>query len=187
MTASPARKMPVQKPGRSIQTYATPEIFIAAVKARFKVKEFAYDLAADADNSKGRHHFCEEEDSLSKDWTKLTGDLWLNPPFGHIDPWAEKCKLTHEANHLGHGSLRNYARIFFLTPASVGTNWFRDHVHAAMRIKDSKPRAIGVRVFFLNGRLCFDGKDPYPKDCMLTIFGVHGLGNGYEVWNWRKS
>ena len=34
----------------SFQAYATPPEFIAAVKRRFRVSEFAWDLAADAEN-----------------------------------------------------------------------------------------------------------------------------------------
>jgi phage N-6-adenine-methyltransferase len=161
------RVMPAQKPGRSIQNYATPDVFIAAVKRRFNVKEFYYDLAAEVETSKGRHSFCEEEDSLAQDWTKYTSkSLWLNPPFGQIEPWAKKCAAYAE-----------YARergglIYFLTPASIGANWFADHVWGK------------ARVFALQGRLSFDGKAPYPKDCMLSVFGLRW---GFEVWDWRKQ
>jgi phage N-6-adenine-methyltransferase len=161
------RKMPAQKPGRSIQTYGTPPEFIAAVKRRFGVREFYYDLAASSENSKGRYHFCEEENSLAQDWTKhKTRQLWLNPPFGNIQPWAQKCNMfaSVASNHGG--------RIFFLTPASIGANWFADHVWGPL-----------ARVIALQGRLSFDGIAPYPKDCMLSVFGAKPA---FEVWDWRK-
>jgi hypothetical protein len=56
-----ARKMPVQKPGRSIQNYGTSEVFLLAVRRRFVVYDFAYDLAAETENAKAEHFFCEEE------------------------------------------------------------------------------------------------------------------------------
>jgi phage N-6-adenine-methyltransferase len=160
------RKMPVQKPGRSKQDYATPDDFILAVKRRWGIKAFAYDLAADAENAKSRYFFCEEEDSLRQAWTKLKGDLWLNPPFANIAPWAAKCKESTRTPG---------RRIFFLTPASVGANWFAEHVwrHA--------------HVLALQGRLSFDGKDPYPKDCILSLYDAEDTrrGQNFEVWDWR--
>jgi phage N-6-adenine-methyltransferase len=162
-----ARKMPVQKPGKSVQTYATPDEFIAAVRARFKIREFFYDLAAEPETTKGLHHYCEEEDALAQDWTKFADkQLWLNPPFGGIAPWATKCADTTPRLRARGG------RLFFLTPASVGANWFAEHVHK---------KAL---VLALQGRLSFDGKDPYPKDCMLSLFGVPP---GFEVWDWQKD
>ena len=155
------RRMPEQKPGRSIQNYATPAEFIRAVKKRWDIEEFDYDLAADGDNSQAPFHFCEEEDSLKQNWTRLIGNLWLNPPFANIDPWAEKCARDAAVGR----------RIFFLTPASIGANWFANHVWKK------------ARVFALQGRLSFDGKAPYPKDCMLSVFP----DNGFEIWDWRKE
>ena len=58
----------------------------------------------------------------------------------------------------------------FLVPAAVGSNWFRDYV-------DGK-----ALVLLLNGRLSFDGAGPYPKDCILCLYGIEP---GYEVWSWR--
>jgi hypothetical protein len=100
-----------------------------------------------------------EENSLSQDWSQLVGNLWLNPPFGSIAPWAKKCR-----------TIKFSAIIFFLTPASVGSNWFAENVHEK------------ARVFFLSPRICFDGKNPYPKDLMLSMFGGP---IGYECWRWK--
>lgn len=161
---APGRKMPAQKPGLSKQDYATPPEFMNAVKLRFGIPAFAYDLAASRENTKARHFFCEEQDSLKQDWMRLRGDLWLNPPYAHIAPWAEKCAASRP-----HGIER---RIFFLVPAAVGSNWFAQHV-------DGK-----ALVLLLNGRISFDGKAPYPKDCILAVFGMKP---GYEVWPWKGS
>jgi phage N-6-adenine-methyltransferase len=174
MSSAALRRMPAQKPGRSIQTYATPPEFIEAVKRRFKIKQFDYDLAASQENAKAKHFFCEEEDSLKQDWHKLGGSLWLNPPFGRIEPWAKKCLDA------GRGNART---IYFLTPASVGSNWWRDCIDAPMQHGYAD---VAVASLFLNGRLCFDGKAGFPKDCAMTLFGPSGV-SGYEVWDWRKE
>ncbi len=147
--------------GSSRQDYATPADFLAAVVARFGPLYF--DLAASDDNAKAKHYFTIRDNSLVQEWHKLPGLLWLNPPFDHIMPWA--CKCAEEAA-LG-------ARILFLVPASVGSNWFNEFVHR---------KAL---VLALNGRLCFDPAHPtwgYPKDCILAGYG---FGVGFDTWTWK--
>jgi hypothetical protein len=126
-------------------------------------------------------------DSLKQDWHKILAPdipvrplLFLNPPFADIAPWAAKCAAE----------ARLGAEILFLVPASVGSEWFAEHVwkHAC--------------VYLLRGRLCFDGKDPYPKDCLAAHYFLHpprqrgrifsgpppahfeGL---ITVWDWRTG
>lgn len=160
------RTMPKQKPGLSKQNYGTPPEFMSAVQVKFKVKEFTYDLAAEKENTKAAHFYSEEENSLSQPWTRLRGNLWLNPPYADISPWAAKC--------LESRGMRR--RIFFLVPASVGSNWWAKSIH------DQR----GVDVFFLNGRISFDGKAPYPKDCALIVFNnTTGWAFSYNIWRWR--
>jgi phage N-6-adenine-methyltransferase len=145
------------------QAYATPLEFIAAVKRRFGVGDFDYDLAADAINTKARRYFDEKIDSLKQDWSKLRGALWLNPPYAHIEPWAKKCAES------AVWSFKPPRRIFLLVPAAVGSDWFARHVFGK------------ARVLLLNGRLSFDGKNPYPKDCCLACYGEKP---GIEIWRW---
>ena len=95
-------------------------------------------------------------------WHAIGGLLWLNPPFGKITPWAAKC----------HAEAAKGARIALLVPASIGSNWYRDNIHDRHR------------VLFLNGRIVFDGKNGFPKDCMLVIFGDEP---GFDVWTWKAS
>ncbi len=156
--------MPVQKPGLSKQDYSTPPEFIAAVKSRLGISDFKWDLAASHLNSKAGafNYYYEQEDSLIQNWGGgLRGPwwCWLNPPFANIAPWAKKCSESG-------------IKIAFLVPAAVGSNWFRDYV-------DGK-----ALVLLLNGRLSFDGVGPYPKDCLLALYGAEP---GYEVWDWRKQ
>ena len=149
--------------GKSDQTYETPPNFMQAVNKRFGKIDF--DLACLPATAKAKKFFTPKENSLVQQWHKIPGLLWLNPPFDNISEWVSKC--SREAR-LG-------ARILFLVPASVGSNWFADYVHNQ------------AHVLFLNGRLQFVGaKDPYPKDCVLICYNiVHRGAHGYDVWRWK--
>lgn len=153
---------------RSVQSYATPADFRAAVVKRFGIPGF--DLAADENNHFGPRWFSIDagDDSLLQKWHAIDCHLfWLNPPFGDIEPWAKKC---FEESILG-------CHILFLTPASVGSVWFSRYVHDT-----------ATSVYFLSPRLCFDGKAPYPKDCILTEFGGPKLmtDTRYVCWRWKQ-
>ena len=127
-----------------------------------------WDLAASEANAKADAWYDEEMNALGRPWHQINapgGMLWLNPPFDDIAPWAEKCA----AESVQPGC----APILLLTPASIGTNWFRDFVfrHAL--------------VFALNGRIKFVGaSDPYPKDLMLSVYGL-GV-TGFNIWTPEK-
>lgn len=167
-------KMPAQKPGRSKQDYATPRIFLDAVKHRLQITEFSHDFAADQTNTVATTYFDEEYDSLRAggvEWHDFCDGVgewgWLNPPFSRIGPWAQACNVCAQAS----------GNIALLVPAAVGSNWFRDYVHGQ------------ARVLFLNGRLAFMPDKPtwlYPKDCVLCLYGPRAFP-GYEVWDWRKE
>lgn len=155
--------MPAQRPGRSKQDYSTPPEFIAAVEKQWGKLEL--DLAAREDNAKAQYYLTPEDDSLSCAWHQDYGSvvrMWLNPPYADIGPWAAKCAETR---------LVPGGRIFFLVPASIGSNWFAEHVHG---------RAL---VLALSPRLTFEGcTTPYPKDCILAVYGE---GPGFDVWRWK--
>jgi len=145
---------------KSFQSYSTPKNFIDAVVKRWGPIDF--DLAAKADNAKAKRWYGIKQNSLIQDWTKLKGNLWLNPPFGGIAPWALKCSQSATAHN----------QIFFLVPASVGSNWFADCVFG---------KAL---VYFLHPRLSFDSRSPYPKDLILAVYGVK-MSEGFQVWRWK--
>lgn len=154
---------PHQNRGTSKQDYGTPISFILAVEERFG--ELVCDLAAHAGNAKAPSWYGEERDSLSIEWAEeiAAGNLWLNPPFKNIDPWAAKCASE---------SARRRGLILMLTPASIGTDWFAKHVHR-------KAMVLG-----LSPRLRFEGmNEEYPKDLMLSVFGM-GM-NGFDTWRWK--
>jgi hypothetical protein len=113
-------------------------------------------------------------DAFEHSWTDLSikfGDEhpsgralnWLNCEFDDIDPWAKKCL---EEMHAG-------ANITLLTPASI-SHWYKNHV------------AGKADVYQLLGRLCFDGKNVYPKDCMLSHFHPGATGK-IVLWEWQKD
>lgn len=160
----------------SKQDYQTPPEFIKAVEARFG--KILFDLAASAHNTQHPDYFNEATDSLKQDWAALAktlhhkppglGLLWLNPPFANITPWAHKCMIECVKSDFPWG-----IRIAFLVPASVGSRWFADYVSGE------------ANVFFLTGRLSFDGKAPFMKDCLLALYGPR-TGEVMETWDWRK-
>ncbi len=160
MDAKLSRTGPSINKGHSKQDYQTPKAFMEVVIARFGM--IAHDLAADKDNAQSQiSFFSKEEDSLGHDWNGLSGNLWLNPPFSDITPWAKKC-----SEYTGEG------RILFLVPASVGSNWFHNYVNG-------KAFVLGV-----NPRLTFVGcSTPYPKDLILAVYG--GGVHGFTTWRWK--
>lgn len=107
-------------------------------------------------------------DSFAHQWAPLTarfggGPLWLNCEFSDIVPWKRKCREEMKAG----------ASILSLTPAVI-TNWFRDLC------------AGTADIYLLNGRLCFDGKNVFPKDCMVSHFHERASGR-LAVWDWKRD
>lgn len=159
-----ANKMPAQKPGRSKQTYSTPPELLAAVKKRLCISKFVIDLAADAENAVADVFYTEEDNALVQPWAFWgNGWCWLNPPFGHLEPWVRKAAEESQ----------NGANIAMLVPASVGANWWKCWVESY------------AYQSFLNGRITFVGETtPYPKDCAILLFTPWGF-LGHEIWRWK--
>jgi hypothetical protein len=135
---------------------------MAAVIKRFG--SISWDLAADRHNTKALNYITKHEDSLSVDWSKLRGNLWLNPEFGNIRPFAKKCAET---------PVSPYRRIIMLTPLT-SAKWAASYCHGK------------GQVLALLGRIKFVGhKIGFPKDLMLTVYdqGVPG----FKVWDWRSQ
>lgn len=165
------RKMPRQKPGKSEQTVGTPEEFIMAVEERFG--PLTIDLASDAANAKAPMWIPPERDSLKVKWfPTYEGNAWLNPPFGDCKTWAAKCarmakRMRGDMDH----PEKPGDRIFLLTPASVGANWFRDHVYGKALVLALSPRLKFV------GHLTH-----FPKDLILSVYGEKP---GFALWDWK--
>jgi len=163
-----SRKMPEQKPGKSEQVVRTPFEFIDAVVNMFD--GISVDLAALASNAHTQNYFGPDHvdesrrDSLIAKWPRGTS-CWLNPPYANIARWVEKC-AAHVATSTPH------TEIFVLVPASVGANWYRDHV---------QPFADVYSV----GRMKFVGhEDVYPKDLILAHYWKPG-GYKFRHWKWQ--
>lgn len=157
--------MPRQKPGASKQDYQTPVEFLAAVSDRFG--RIVHDLACTTANAVARAGFYHDRgyDGLAADWTDLASPgevLWLNPEFGKIAPWAEKC-----ATYAGRGL------VTMLIPAAVSTNYFADHIHGRAYVLPLRPRIVFV-----------GETQGFPKDLMLCVYGM-GL-RGFEPWRWTS-
>ena len=147
---------------RSVQVVSTPWEFVRAVEQKFG--PLAIDLAATDENTKCQRWITPEQDTFKADWYRmLDGGLgWLNPEFDPMALWVEKC--AKEA--------RRGAEFLVLTPASIGANWFWDHV---------KPFATVYSV----GRMKFEGhKDPYPKDLLLNHY-TQNPNHELQRWKWK--
>ncbi len=154
-------KMPRQKRGESRQDYGTPDVLIKACTQRFG--PLVVDLAATAENAKCPVFITPEQDSLRTDWAPYLskGIGWLNPPFGKITPWAERCAKYGQMGF----------RILFHTPFT-SANWCVEWI---------KPYA---RILPLNPRVTYVGESHcYIKDTQVAAFGFGATG--VEYWeNW---
>lgn len=155
--------MPEQRPHRSEQEVSTPRDLLRAAEARFG--PFAVDLAARRSNAKAPRYVTPYRNSLRISWSREFPGLlaWLNPEFADLEPWAAKC------------AAEKGLRIVMLTPASVGADWFADHVHQR------------AHVLVLRPRVRFEGHaDPFPKDCMLSLWNFPGR-RGFDLWRWKPE
>ncbi len=155
----------------SEQTVCTPRDLLDAVEARFG--KLTFDLAATADNcvtgdDLGYGHFgpgsAINHDGLAADWEERDGNLWINPPFGNIAPWARKCAET---------PLNEDRRIFLLVPLTT-SNWACDYVHGRSLVLGLNPR-----VTFMGHRTAF------PKDLMLACYSTEFVSR-FETWRWKE-
>lgn len=161
--------MPAQKPGKSVQAVGTPVEFLQAVRRRLRIREFAIDLAADHTNFVVEPYFTKETDALQQPWAQFCGNGkgwgWLNPEFGDIYPWAEKC---WQESRLG-------AQMALLVPAATDTAWWHDYV-----------RGHGYATH-LRQRIKFIGHtDLYPKGLALVLYAPFPEG-GDCWWRWRDD
>jgi DNA N-6-adenine-methyltransferase Dam len=150
----------------SEQVVGTPRDFLDAVEARFGKMDA--DLAATAGNAVGRNWYgpdsvrCPTGDSLDADWTEVDGNLWLNPPYKNIGPWAKKCAETPTGPD---------RRIFLLVPLTTSV-W-------ACRFIWGEASVLG-----LTPRLKFVGHtSSFPKDLCLAVYGELP---GFDTWRWKR-
>lgn len=113
-------------------------------------------------------------DAFVQDWSAISrrfanadgspGLNWLNCQFDSSGDWAARC-----GREMDRG-----ANTTLLTPAVTGANWSTDHVFGK------------ADVYLLKGRLMFDGKNVFPKDCMLSHYHTGATG-GIRLWDWKRD
>jgi phage N-6-adenine-methyltransferase len=146
------------------QDWRTPQQLLRAVQRLLGIGGFVVDLASSPRNAVAPRFYTRATNGLAHSW-KEQGWCWCNPPFADIAPWV--AKAVREA--------RRGAYIVFLVPASVGANWWDEHVHGK------------ARVLFLNGRVRFVGADQgYMKDCALLMYAPRQRA-GYHTWRWQSN
>lgn len=153
---------PSVKRFRSVQVVGTPWEFMRAVEAKFG--PIAWDLAATDENHKAPKWITPAQDTFKQNWAELlNGGLgWLNPEFDPMKVWVEKCALEQKRG----------ATFLALAPASIGANWFWDHV---------QPYATVYSI----GRIKFEGsKDVYPKDLILSHYNQNP-NHELQRWKWK--
>ena len=163
------KREPKQKRGKSVQVVGTPPELLDAVRKRFGL--LSWDLAANASNAVVPDGYFGPgslwPDSLAETWDRLQGNLWLNPEYTNIKPWAKKA-----AEYRGLGT------VLMLVPASVGSTWFADHVHGKALVLALRPRVTFV-----------GHTQPFPKDLVLCVYAPHDprIKPGFDLWQWRQS
>lgn len=141
----------------SKQDYGTPLELVDAAEAKFG--PIVLDLAAHEGNHVRDNWLGLPFDSKTLPWAAMLGGKvgWLNPPYNEIPAWAKKC--DEEASR--------GARILFLVPASVSSNWFWKYcVQHAVYSVSPRPVFRGTPINPKTGR-----PDPFMKDLMLVAFG----------------
>lgn len=114
------------------------------------------------------------KDAFAQDWAHISKTfgaehpsgralLWLNCEFNDVDMWASRCWLEAQRG----------ANITLLSPMTTA-NWFRDNI------------AKKADAYMLSGRLCFDGKNVFPKDCLISHFHPEATGK-ICLWDWKAN
>lgn len=176
---------PSVKRFQSEQVVSTPWEFIRAVERKFG--PIAVDLAATAENAKAARFITPEIDTFTQDWTEwLKGGLgWLNPEFDPMVVSVRKCALEQ----------RRGAEFLLLSPASISTNWFWDHVQPFATVYSITPRIAFEGTHNVRPknhpqagqRYCAPdcvGCAPYIKDLMLSHYCANP-NHELQRWKWK--
>ena len=153
----------------SRQAVSTPPALVEYVKGRWPI---TVDLAADEFNALCPQWIGEDANSLGVNWmSRLLVPYswprpvgWLNPPFGKLDPWMEKCRTE---------SLRG-AHILSLVPASIESGWFSQHINRGP-----------CTVYVLHGRLKFPGYANVAGQGHMLVDWHGGAWGGIHLLDWR--
>ncbi|MCS6093931.1 adenine methyltransferase [Lactobacillus sp. LMY-20] len=115
------------------EDWETPQDFYDRLNNKYR---FKWDLAASDDNAKCSCYFTRDDNSLEQDWEGLSGNLFLNPPYGReLKLWVQKAATT---------KLKDKQNIVMLIPSRTDTSYWHDYIFNHAEIK------------FLRGRLKFE-------------------------------
>lgn len=131
--------------------WETPNNFFNNLNSKYN---FRWDLAASDSNHKCSNYYTEEQNSLEQDWTILSGNLFLNPPYGRdLKCWVKK---AYES------SLYTDSKIVLLIPARTDTSYWHDYIFDK------------ADVYFIRGRLKFEingeAKDAAPFPSAVVVY-----------------
>ncbi|SPE08074.1 DNA N-6-adenine-methyltransferase (Dam) [Lactiplantibacillus plantarum] len=73
------------------EDWETPQDFFKKLDDEY---HFEWDLAASDDNAKCDCYFTRDDNSLKQDWSGLSGNLFLNPPYGRELNFGSKKQLS---------------------------------------------------------------------------------------------
>ncbi|MCW1909902.1 MULTISPECIES: phage N-6-adenine-methyltransferase [Lactiplantibacillus] len=115
------------------EDWETPQDFYDRLNAKY---HFEWDLAASDDNAKCSCYFTRDDNSLEQDWEGLSGNLFLNPPYGReLKLWVKKAATT---------GLKDKQKLVMLIPSRTDTSYWHDYIFNHAEIE------------FLRGRLKFE-------------------------------
>lgn len=115
------------------EDWETPQDFYDQLNAKY---HFEWDLAASDDNAKCSCYFTRDDNSLEQDWEGLSGNLFLNPPYGReLKLWVKKAATT---------GLKDKQKLVMLIPSRTDTSYWHDYIFNHAEIE------------FLRGRLKFE-------------------------------
>ena len=99
------------------EDWETPQDFYDRLNAKY---HFQWDLAASDDNAKCSCYFTRDDNSLEQDWEGLSGNLFLNPPYGReLKLWVKKAATT---------GLKDKQKLVMLIPSRTDTSYWHDYI-----------------------------------------------------------
>ncbi|QAS00233.1 adenine methyltransferase [Lactiplantibacillus plantarum] len=111
------------------EDWETPQDFYDRLNAKY---HFEWDLAASDDNAKCGHYFTRDDNSLEQDWEGLSGNLFLNPPYGReLKLWVKKAATT---------GLKDKQKLVMLIPSRTDTSYWHDYIFNHAEIKFLRDR-----------------------------------------------
>lgn len=143
------------------EDWETPQDFYDRLNTKY---HFEWDLAASNGNAKCDHYFTRDDNSLEQDWGELSGNMFLNPPYGReLKLWVKKASETQ---------LKRDQLLVMLIPSRTDTSYWHDYIFNHAEIE------------FLRGRLKFEvdgvSGDSAPFPSALVIYKGDGEDDKFK-------